>query len=167
MLERNKNSGFKRSDPTAPACKQDVPLYSQVAAPKTQAGHADHQQQGYQAPRQQETQQSRRPKVTIKYCHFYNNGTCHFEEKYGRKCRFSHEKAPTCAFDGKCNRNKCMFSHEKRPMNSNTNNFLGRKPQGNPLQAFIQQLLGSLPMSQEQTSQQGWQNRGWKRRAYH
>ena len=165
VLARNKDNGFRRSDPTAPACKPDRPLYSQVAAAqRSQAGRAEHQaHQVPQVHRQQESQ-NRSSKVTMKYCHYYNNGTCHFEEKYGRKCVFSHEKAPICKFDEKCNRKKCMYSHLNKPKNQN-NDFLGRKPQNNSLQALIQQLLGTLSMNQEQT-QRGWQSRGWKRRTY-
>ena len=55
----------------------------------------------------------------IQYCHFFNNfGHCQFEEKTGRKCKFSHEKAPTCKFGTECNRKKCMYSHSQARKNN-------------------------------------------------
>ena len=48
------------------------------------------------------------------YCHYFNNsGHCTFEEKTGQKCKFLHEKAPVCKFNGSCNRKKCMYSHSQ------------------------------------------------------
>ena len=47
-----------------------------------------------------------------KFCHFWNNmGKCTYQ-----KCKFLHEKSPTCKYDGFCNRQKCMFSHVKQNM---------------------------------------------------
>ena len=48
----------------------------------------------------------------IKYCHNWNNyGKCTFQN-----CRFAHENAPLCKFDGDCKRQKCLFSHMKQNM---------------------------------------------------
>ena len=65
----------------------------------------------------------------IKYCHNWNNyGKCTFEN-----CRFVHENAPLCKFDGDCKRQKCMFSHKKQNMH-----FLASKskPSHGPMQSW-------------------------------
>ena len=169
VLAKNKARGFKRSDPTAPPCPTDRPLYSQVAADRSQADQGGHQQQRRQVPQEhREPQHHQAPRNSsnnrIRYCHYFNNGSCRFEEKYGRKCIFSHEKAPICSFDGKCNRKKCMFSHvkEKKSSNINKESFLGQRPQNITLQTFLQQVLGTIMNSQKQAQQ----NPGWQRRPY-
>ena len=54
---------------------------------------------------------------SVQYCHFYNNvGSCHFESKNGRPCKFKHEVAPRCNFDGNCTRTFCMYSHQNQNM---------------------------------------------------
>ena len=64
----------------------------------------------------------------VQYCHFWNNyGSCHFEKKNGRPCKYAHAKAPACKYAAKCNRQKCMFSHPKR-----NENFLGQSPHFQP-----------------------------------
>ena len=109
----------------------------------------------------------------INYCHFFSNyGRCIFEEKSGRKCRFSHLKAPTCVFDGRCNRQKCMFSHFKENSsvyrnNMNHNNqadFLARGSQNaippNPLQnqvAFLMQQMQQIQNQARWENAQNWQ----------
>ena len=51
----------------------------------------------------------------VKYCHYWSNyGSCHFVSRTGRPCKFKHEKAPTCQFDGKCDRKMCMYTHMKQ-----------------------------------------------------
>ena len=173
VLAKNKAKGFRRSDPTAPA---EVPLYSDVVqAPRGQAGHAARQQHPPQAPEHYQTLRSQRPqqvpqnssKDATKYCHYFNNGTCHFEEKYARKCIFLHKKAPICSYDEKCNRKKCMFSHVKKHQNRNTEHFLGQTPQNTTLQEIIQQVLGTVLKNQEKPQQiPVWQNNPWQRRNY-
>ena len=78
-------------------------------------------------------QTTTKPAHKVSYCHFFSNfGKCNFEDKNGRKCKFSHEKAPLCNFDGKCNRQKCMYAHSRAnqqqkqspQMNPNQNPFL-------------------------------------------
>ena len=55
-------------------------------------------------------------KERVQYCHFFNNnGRCSFAERFGRPCKFSHERAPVCHFDGQCVRPKCMFRHIQDP----------------------------------------------------
>ena len=174
-LVKNKAKGFRRTDPTAPPSQTDGRLYSQVAANRSQGDQGGQQQRPRQAPREHQEPQNHKAAARssnnsnnrIKYCHYFNNGFCHFEAKYGRKCIFSHEKAPICSFDGKCNRKKCMFSHEKRNMSSNIQKdiFLEQRPQPQniTLQAFLQQVLGTMMSSQTPTQQyQGWQRRAYK-----
>ena len=58
------------------------------------------------------------------FCHFWNNfKSCHFEAKNGRPCKFLHDKAPICRFDGNCDRKMCMFTHKSQNMN-----FLSNPP---------------------------------------
>ena len=66
----------------------------------------------------------------IKYCHYWNNyGRCNYED-----CKFEHQSAPVCNYDGDCNRPKCMFTHKKQNMN-----FLSKKPKPsvNPWQSMM------------------------------
>ena len=59
--------------------------------------------------------QTREPKEKVQYCHFWNNyGSCNYEDKNGRPCKFAHTSAPKCYFDGECSRKRCMFSHQKQ-----------------------------------------------------
>ena len=51
------------------------------------------------------------------FCHFWNNfKNCHFEAKNGRPCKFLHDRAPLCRFDGNCDRRMCMFTHKSQNM---------------------------------------------------
>jgi hypothetical protein len=90
-----------------------------------------------------------------KYCHFFSNfGRCHFEETAGRKCRFSHRKAPVCKYDGACNRNKCMFTHVQQ-----------MTPPGHPLppqQPSFLQPGYQPPMSPWQGPQGHWGQPGFQ-----
>ena len=69
------------------------------------------------------------------YCHYWNNfGSCQFELKTGRTCKFAHKSAPQCKVDGKCTRKLCMFTHRNQNVaflanpqtNQQTNNFQQR-----------------------------------------
>ena len=108
----------------------------------------------------------------VNYCHYFSNyGKCHFEEKNGRPCKFSHLKAPVCSFDGRCNRKKCMFSHTKPDISapkshgtSNTqNNFLERGQQRSPpLQQQVAFLMQQMQQMQHMQNQPEWVNaRSW------
>ena len=60
----------------------------------------------------------------LQFCHYWNNlGSCHFESKNGRPCKFEHKTAPTCSFDGSCNRKFCMYVHKKQNLD-----FLANAP---------------------------------------
>ena len=58
------------------------------------------------------------------YHYFVNEGSCHFEERTGRKCQYEHKQAPMCNFGTSCTRLKCMYSHPKVPRNNQS--FLGQ-----------------------------------------
>ena len=43
------------------------------------------------------------------YCHYYNNfPSCDFERITSKKCKFKHQKSPTCRYGKICNRRKCI-----------------------------------------------------------
>ena len=95
----NKNKGFKRVGPTTYAEKVNIEV-------KTKNFQAEKTVNPANITTRVNTKQK------VQYCHFYSNfGKCMFEETTGNRCKFSHQKAPTCNYDGKCNRKKCMFSH--------------------------------------------------------
>ena len=65
-------------------------------------------------------------RANIQYCHYFTNyGKCHFEEKSGQRCRFSHEVAPMCQASTSCSRVKCMYTHPNVGGRRNTT-FLGK-----------------------------------------
>ena len=107
----------------------------------------------------------------ISYCHFFSNyGRCHFEEETGRKCKFSHIKAPVCSYNGHCDRKKCMFSNTKRnndvhrgqnPSNQNNpNHFLAKNFPNGPPNPLQQQMNFLMQQMQQMTNQQMWENVG-------
>ena len=66
-------------------------------------------------------------RTRIQYCHFWNNyGKCDFEMKHNKPCKFKHEEAPRCKFDGRCNRQRCMYKHSNQYLSflSNTQRSL-------------------------------------------
>ena len=99
----SKSSGFQRINPTAPA--ENVNNSSNHIT-----NTESHEKVPHKAPTF--TNNLREKSQTTRFCHYFSNfGRCKFEEETGRKCKFIHKKAPTCKFDGRCNREKCMFSH--------------------------------------------------------
>ena len=99
------------------------------------------------------------------YCHYYSNfGRCDFELRNGRKCKFSHEKAPLCRFDRNCDRRKCMFSHSKP-----SNNQRGNEQQNNTFldQSWNTQYpmnpwdMMSMFMQATQNQPNSWQPMGY------
>ena len=74
-------------------------------------------------------------KNRLQFCHFWNNlGTCSYERKNGRPCKFKHKTAPRCNFDRNCNRKFCMFVHRNQNMSFLANPQMNFQPQyqGNP-----------------------------------
>ena len=129
---RNKERGFKRTSPTANAVPNKsaefkCELCDYIAENKSNLN--DHTIRVHRITRRPDIQrqtadQSRQSKVL--YCHHWNNsGSCNYEERNGRPCKFEHKEAPRCSFDGNCDRKTCMFVHK-----SQNKNFLGNKPRG-------------------------------------
>ena len=113
-LENNANR-FVRRDPTSYAEKTKT---KEAPKPAPQTSKVRGTPNAAEATTNS-TQAGDRTGSRINYCHFFSNyGTCQFEEKNNRKCKFSHLKAPVCEFDGRCNRKKCMFSHTKPNISS-------------------------------------------------
>ena len=104
-------AGFKRVDPTASA-KQ-----------KKKVKNLDSKNVPEQAQKEPRASQkvSKPDKVLNKrYCQFWNNsGNCSY-----KNCKFLHEKALTCKYDGSCNRTKCMFFHVTQNGSSSPPPFL-------------------------------------------
>ena len=121
-LKDTRKRGFKRSSPSSPPeriqnnNKTDI-SYAEVVASGRQ--NSEKQNHNIEKPKQD----------FVRYCHNWNNlGKCNFEN-----CRFAHENAPICSFDGNCTRQKCMFSHKKQNMHFLAKKF---KPQTNPWQTM-------------------------------
>ena len=96
------------------------------------------------------------------YCHFWNNyGSCHFEGKNGRPCKFEHKTAPKCNFDGRCNRNACMFTHQKQNMDFLGDSNRGVRPPPPPPQPWqiLMEALGFPRMNGQEQSRRGNQRR--------
>lgn len=112
-----RKSGFRRSTPAAAAEAQK----NNVAQPQpntAKSGKHDNKKQSEADENNKEVFSEDNGKLPkshrVSYCHYFSNfGKCTFEERSGRKCKFTHEKAPMCTFDRKCNRQKCMFTHSK------------------------------------------------------
>ena len=124
----NKHRGFKRTNPaaSAEARKNDPKIAPKNAAKKAPSNAPKNPPRFRQAPPPAPTTQPASSNATNKrYCHFWNNvGKCTFQN-----CKFLHEKAPVCKFDGNCNRAKCMFSHVKQNVS-----FLVKGRQSSPPQ---------------------------------
>ena len=102
----------------------------------------------------------RRPNV-IQYCHFWNNtGSCSYEAKNGKPCKFAHQKALICKFDGVCGRKRCMYSHQRQ-----NQPFLAPPP-GVFSHPFMNQPYNSMwiPPPPPHLQQQYSRNRGPPRR---
>ena len=173
-IVKDKLKGFRRTNPTSsPQTENNGQTFSQAASSSASTHKPTIQEERRPPSAQEEISQTERgnqqnPNTTgsesstenqnqaqgqnIKYCHWFNNGQCHFEERSGRKCIFEHIKAPKCNFDGQCNRKKCMFSHPYEKQNNN--NFLGQRPYAapfqNPLHSFMEQMMGTFLQGQNQ-----------------
>ena len=125
-LKDAKNRGFKRTSPSSPAEKViKPPQGTNVKGPRRQqktfseaaSSSATTSPQSSPPSSQPSFQPSESRKSTsytnTKYCHFWNNqGKCSYND-----CKFEHQDAPFCLFDGNCSRPKCMFRHKKQNMN--------------------------------------------------
>ena len=147
----NRKAGFSRVNPTTYAEKVNKKK-DDIPAPKTR----DTEEDGIKAvPQQEQPKEANKIKDDNNFCHYFSNlGHCVFEERTGKKCKFSHVKAPVCNFDGKCTRGKCMFSHTRKQPGqgqgqgfNNQNHFLGNGGQMNPFQAMapLMEMLQNIP----------------------
>ena len=121
-VKDNKNAGHKRTSPASFAetvkGNQSKPKPKQ---PSTDKPAQPEMRNDTSASNDSKPKDAHKSKIS--YCHYFSNfGKCTFEEKTGRKCKFSHQKAPHCNFDLNCNRKKCMFSHTKTSPNQGSPN---------------------------------------------
>ena len=145
-LKDLRGRGFKRSNPASPAeriVSNGKPKKSYLEAAMTGSRNVRPPTLGQQScppagpppssstsppcPPSPTTHQRSGPenRNNTRYCHNWNNlGRCDYD-----KCKFAHENAPVCNFDGTCRRKKCMFSHKKQNMHFLSQNY---KPPLNP-----------------------------------
>jgi hypothetical protein len=109
----NKEREFKRTSPAVSAAA-NKPKSSEIKCEKcgyiasNKQALSDHIIRVLKITRR--TDMRTEPKKIL-YFHYWNNGgSCNFEERTGRPCKFEHTQAPRCIFDGNCNRKACMFS---------------------------------------------------------
>ena len=95
QLFENKSRGYRRTNPSNEA-ERSVRHEENVNVPSNQNSHG---------------KTIHKNSNTKRFCHFFNNSTC----SYNERCKFLHEKAPFCKYDGRCDREKCMFQHRKSP----------------------------------------------------
>ena len=93
---RNKNRGFKKITPGAPAEAKKKTLHTGPEVTKKPSSTKT-------TPPPPSPPHSKSAKPSPKrYCYFWNNAeNCTFIN-----CKFLHEKAPICKFDGQCNRTR-------------------------------------------------------------
>ena len=95
QLLENKSRGYRRTNPSNEA-ERAVRHEENVNAPSNQNAHG---------------KPNHKSSNTKRFCHFFNNSTCLYHER----CKFLHEEAPFCKYDGRCDREKCMYKHRKSP----------------------------------------------------
>ena len=118
-LRDTRKRGFRRSNPSTSAEKNSQP---KDKSKKSYAGATKGEKSTTSSPHPEENYQN-----FVRYCHNWNNlGKCTFDD-----CKFAHESAPICSFDGNCSRPKCMFAHKKQNMHFLSKKF---KPPVNPWQ---------------------------------
>ena len=128
-LVDTRKRGFKRSSPSCPPERiqgKNAGMKSYAEAVAAPSKNIEKQSKNTEKPDQN----------FVRYCHNWNNlGKCSYE-----KCRFAHENAPVCSYDGNCTRQKCMFSHKKQNFH-----FLAKKSK--PQTSSWQTMGGSWPNS--------------------
>ena len=133
--------GFKRTNPASPAESNARPnglkkqTYLSAATTASRTTHPPSASPGT-GPTSRSGTSPRRPPSSpaairpgnienMRYCHNWNNiGRCDYDN-----CKFAHETAPICNFDGTCTRKKCMYTHKKQNIHFLSQKF---KPQLNP-----------------------------------
>ena len=69
------------------------------------------------------------------YCHYFTNyGSCLYEERSDRQCKFKHQIAPVCSMALTCTRPKCMYTHPN--ITGRSNSFLGNQSQNHQTSSF-------------------------------
>ena len=116
-LKKLKDSGYKRTTPgDNPEAKNKFPCNKCSFHGKDSNTLTTHVKTVHVTYKNTERKNAANNEI-IKYCHHWNNfGSCHFETKNGRPCKFVHRQAPRCNFDGKCNRKLCMYMHQNQNM---------------------------------------------------
>ena len=141
-MKRNQNLGYRRVSPA------DAPI-KQKADQKTPGKKNERVFKRAEEPRADEDNFNGFVEKDD-FCHFYNNyNKCLFEENTGKRCKFSHRKAPICNFDGQCGRSKCMYRHK---MQKNNDDFLA--PRNVHSQPHVMQHWGINPWAQPATMKQ-------------
>ena len=121
-IVKNKTRGFRRVTPAATSenqkvRKNNISNTNKTSAPVTSVSFSAAKTNNLSTPNQ-----------IKRFCHFWNNvGKCTYQN-----CKFLHEKAPLCKYDGKCNRTKCMFSH----VNQNSSFLFNRQQVSPPTQSW-------------------------------
>ena len=102
-----RQSGFRRTTPsqqTEPFKRKDFHCDQCDFTSNTLQCLRDHIQNTHGS-----SNRIRATREKIIYSHFWNNkGSCDYESRFGRPCKFVHKKAPFCHFDGQCRKEKCM-----------------------------------------------------------
>ena len=148
-LKDSRRRGFKRTNPSSSAERM---TNAKPYPKKTNAESTSQSKPPHKNPEGNGTN-------FVRYCHSWNNlGNCTYDG-----CKFVHESAPICGYDGNCSRPKCMFTHKKQNMN-----FLSKKVQApvNPWQAMGNPWANqfAFPPNPWQTQSNPWQNQPnpWK-----
>jgi hypothetical protein len=120
FLDNQKKPGFKRTSPLGQAEQVNVKNYACTKCTfkaKDTNRLDEHMQNAHKASGLRRENNHGETKGRIKHCHFWNNvGSCHFESKNGRPCKFEHKTAPWCNFDGQCNLKLCMYANNNQNM---------------------------------------------------
>ena len=166
--QANKYRGFRRVSPAAPSRPQTPARWPSPPVPQTQPltpttdartpGTTDTAKAAHHPA---ETISERLKRIEknnpvndvrrkpMQYCHFYTNfGTCNYEEKTGKKCKFEHVTAPMCQRGMSCNRPKCMYTHPNT--GGRTEHFLGQRSQNHSPPSPWQQVMMMNPWAMMQ-----------------
>ena len=121
-LKDTRSRGFKRKTPANAA------EYNRV-----HQNRAEQKRRQSNIPKSQTRDDGRIGQEQVRYCHNWNNlGRCTYDN-----CKFAHQPAPLCKFDGECRRNKCMFSHEKQNTHFLSNTTAQPRPPMNQWQSMM------------------------------
>ena len=132
-MKNFKKSSFKRTSPTEESLPVNGSMFTCgkcTFKTGTQKRMKEHIDNAHKVPQNipninTKTGDTERRSQNLPYCHNWNNkGSCNFETRTGRPCKFLHKTAPICSFDGICDRKFCMYVHQNQNMA-----FLAKAPQ--------------------------------------